>query len=188
MKVFDQSELKKLYKPDINSSGEQNGQVTIIGGSRLFHGAPILSLKVASRIVDMVYFASPEPSVGSVAERIKTKLLSFIWIPWDDLDAYIEKSDAVLIGPGMMRYGSEKRDVRSEKELDGDGGKTREITERLLKKFPDKKWVIDAGSLQTMDAEWIPENAIITPNLKEFEILFDVKIQDLRFKIQDIEC
>lgn len=49
---------------------------------------------------------------------------------------------------------------------------TRKITKDLLERHPKKKWVIDAGSLQTMDPEWIPEGAIITPNKREFEILF----------------
>src|SRR5260221_8412237 len=101
---FDKKDLPKLFKPANNSNGEDNGQVTIIGGSELFHGAPLLCLTVASRIVDMVFFASPEKSVGSIAEKLKSKLLSFIWTPWDDLEHYIEKSDTVLIGPGLMRY------------------------------------------------------------------------------------
>ncbi|MEK7182832.1 MAG: ADP/ATP-dependent (S)-NAD(P)H-hydrate dehydratase, partial [Patescibacteria group bacterium] len=114
--------------------------------------------------------------VGKVAEQLKSQLSSFIWIPWDEVDAYIEKSDAVLIGPGFLRYRSEKKQVTSNKLLDGTGKKTREITERLLKKFPNKQWVIDAGSLQTMDPEWIPENAILTPNKKEFEMLFEANL------------
>ena len=94
MEVFNPSALKKLYIPEANSVGEQNGQITIIGGSSLFHGAPLLSLKVASRIVDMVFLASPERSVGRVAELMKSKLQSFIWIPFEEVDDYIEKSDA----------------------------------------------------------------------------------------------
>ena len=190
MKTFNPAELKRLFIPSEKSSGEDNGQVTIIGGSKLFHGAPLLALKVASRMVDMVFFASPEPSVGRIAEHMKSKLMSFIWVPWEDLEAYIEKSDAVLVGPGLMRFGSEvgnqKSDIgyqksddrkpRTEKQkLDGDGRKTRDITKRLLLNYPNKKWVIDAGSLQVMDPEWIPEGSIITPNKKEFEMLFKVK-------------
>ena len=173
MNQFDPAELKNLYKPAKKSSGEDNGQVTIIGGSNLFHGAPLLSLKVASRIVDMVFFSSPEPSVGRTAEQIKSRLLSFIWAPWTDLEAYVKKSDAVLIGPGFMRFGSEKT-PEDKREHFGheEGKKSREITESLLKKFPNKKWVIDAGSLQIMDPIWIPKNAILTPNQKEFKILF----------------
>lgn len=189
MKTFTKEDLKKLYKPDWESNGEDNGQVTIIGGSSLFHGAPILALKAASRIVDMVFFSSPEPSIGKVAEQMKSKLMSFIWVPWEDINSYIEKSDAVLIGPGMMRYGSEEN-----KELDHcdeECDKTRSITENLLKKFPDKKWVIDAGSLQTMDEAWIPQNAIITPNRKEFEILFGTKehgVDTIQRKAKERNC
>jgi len=177
MNVFDPSELERLYKPHPNSSGEDNGQVTIIGGSKLFHGAPLLSLKMASRIVDMVFFASPEPSVGGVAERIRSELFSFIWVPWREVEAYIEKSDAVLIGPGLMRFTSESQNPNDKIQMtnDEEGRKTKDITKSLLIKFPAKKWVIDAGSLQTMDAEWIPEGAILTPNIKEFKILFGSK-------------
>jgi NAD(P)H-hydrate epimerase len=179
MRVFDPKELSKLFVPHSQSNGEDNGQVIIIGGSKLFHGAPLFGLKVASRIVDMVFFSSPEPSVGQVAEKIKSNLLSFIWAPWNEVDHYIEKADAVLIGPGFMRFESEKDAKHVElKELDGEGKRTREITRDLLTKFPNKKWVIDAGSLQTMDVDWIPENAIVTPNKKEFEILFKAKSEN----------
>jgi len=162
MKIFNPDDLKKLFKKDVNSSKGDNGQVTIIGGSKLFHGAPLLALTTASRIVDMVFFASPDPTVGEVASQIKSELLSFIWIPWEETENYIEKSDAVLIGPGFMRYGK------------GDEGNvTREITKKFLTKFPKKKWVVDAGSLQTLDLTLIPPQAILTPNQKEYEMLFE---------------
>ena len=171
--VFDSKVLKNLYNPPKKSNGEDNGQVTIIGGSSLFHGAPILSLKAASRIVDMVFFASPDPGVGRVAERIKSKLLSFIWVPWEDTEKYIEKSDAVLIGPGFMRFGSEKiPEAKRGYENHKEGRETRKITEHFLKEFRDKKWVIDAGSLQVIDPELLPKGCIITPNKKEFRLLF----------------
>jgi|SRR3989344_2090255 len=164
MENFDPSDLKKLYRPNKESSGEDNGQVTIIGGSKLFHGATLLSLKVASRIVDMVFFGTPEKSVGQVAEQFKSKLFSFIWIPWEEIESYILKSDAVLIGPGFMSFRSEKDRAVVEK--------TKTITKKLLEKFPNKHWVIDAGSLQVMDTKWIPAGAILTPNKKEYAYLF----------------
>lgn len=171
--VFYPSELKKLYKPARKSGGEDNGQVTIIGGSSLFHGAPLLSLKVASRLVDMVFFATPEKSVGMVAEQLKSKLLSFIWVPWQEAEKYIEKSDAVLIGPGFMRFESEKTPHKDRAHICDEACQvTREITEKFLKGFSKKRWVIDAGSLQTMDADWIPRGAIVTPNKKEYQIMF----------------
>lgn len=174
--IFNKDDLKKLYKPDHNSSGEDNGHVTIIGGSTLFHGAPLYGLLTASRIVDMVFFASPEKSVGSVAENLKSKLLSFIWTPWQDIESYIEKSDAILIGPGFMRFSTEKAPDRTRQiECDEACQLTKSITQKFLTKFPNKKWVIDAGSLQTLDANWIPKNAILTPNKKEFKLLFGVE-------------
>ncbi|MBI3397057.1 NAD(P)H-hydrate dehydratase [Candidatus Woesebacteria bacterium] len=186
LEEFDPSELKKLYKPPNDSNGEDNGQITIVGGSSLFHGAPILALKVASRMVDMVFFATPEKSVGLVAESLKSKLSSFIWIPWEDTEKYIEKSDAVLIGPGLMRYGAEQTPHGMDKHVcDEVCEVTRNITKDLLLGFPDKKWVIDAGSLQTMEESWIPDGAILTPNEKEFELLFKFKVQKSNLKVTD---
>lgn len=174
MQEFNIETLKQLYSPAKNSNGEDNGQITIIGGSDLFHGAPILALKAASKIVDMVFFASPEVYFKDVATYLKSEVSSFIWIPWEEVDKYIEKSDAVLIGPGFKRYSKEGLIEEDEAYL-----KTRNITENLLKNHKNKKWVIDAGSLQTMDADWIPANACLTPNKKEFEILFaDLPVEE----------
>jgi len=170
--TFDASELEKLYKPPADSSKGENGQIAIIGGSKLFHGAPLFALTTASRIVDMVFFASPEPSIREVANKIKSKLFSFIWIPWEETEEYIKKSDAVLVGPGFMRFDSEKKE-KNTNELGREGMETKIITEKFLKKFPDKKWVIDAGSLQVLNPDWIPENAVLTPNKREYKMLFN---------------
>lgn len=170
MKKFAAQDLKNIYRPHKKSSGEDNGQITIIGGSKLFHGPPFLAIRAASRIVDMVFFASPEEPLRDVAANLKSSIQSFIWVPFDEVEDYIKKSDAVLIGPGFMRASTEKNNHHEER--DGDYALSREVTKNLLDKFPDKKWVIDAGSLQTMEPEWIPKNAILTPNRKEYAILF----------------
>ncbi len=173
MQIFDKKQIKTLFQPAKDSNGEDNGQVAIIGGSSLFHGAPILSLKTASRVVDMVFFTSPEKQVEKVADYIKSELSSFIWTPFEEVERYIEKADAVLIGPGFMRYKSENAPHHSGQHVCDEACQlTRNTSEELLKKFPSKKWVIDAGSLQTIDPEWIPQNAILTPNKKEFAQLF----------------
>lgn len=164
MQNFDSKLLKELVLPKKDSKKGENGQITVIGGSKLFHGAPLLALTTVSRFSDMTYFASPEPSIGNIAEKAKSELFSFIWVPWDERDDYIGKSDAILIGSGMMRYKKEWND--------GGGDETREITRDLLLKFPNKKWVIDAGSLQMIEKEWIPEGSILTPNQKEYQRLF----------------
>jgi NAD(P)H-hydrate epimerase len=189
METFDKLQLKGLRKVKIDSSNEDNGQVTIVGGSRLFHGAPLLSLKVASRIVDMVFFASKEPSVGRVAERIKSELFSFIWVPWEEVGAYIEKSDAVLIGPGLMRFESEHTGGDG-RELDGAGEETYSVTKDLLGRFPDKRWVVDAGSLQVIKPQLLPKGSIITPNKKEFEHLFNLEasVENVSMMAKKHEC
>jgi NAD(P)H-hydrate epimerase len=91
-------------------------------------------------------------------------------VPWEEVEDYIEKSDAVLIGPGFMRARSEA--ANHSEACDEECEKTMNITKRLLNKFPDKKWVIDAGSLQVMEPSWIPKEAIVTPNKKEYKMLF----------------
>ena len=172
MEIFDSKLLKDLKLPGANSKKGENGQITIIGGSELFHGAPLLALTAASRFVDMVYFSSPEKSVGEIANSIKSKLFSFIWVPWNEVDSYIEKSDAVLIGPGLMRYRSEKSTEEERIACDETCRESSRVTEKFLKKFPEKKWVIDGGALQILEKEWIPEGAILTPNSKEYKGLF----------------
>lgn len=173
MPMFDPSVIKSLHKPDFNSTKMDNGQITIIGGSKLFHGAPLLALKAASRVCDMVYFSSPDPNIGKVANEVKSELFSFIWVPWEETKKYIEKSDAVLIGPGFMRYSSEPEKVRYNiNRADGSYVESREITRDFLTAYPNKRWVIDAGSLQVMETGWIPKGAILTPNQKEYAMLF----------------
>lgn len=168
--IFSSNDLKKLWKPREDSSGEDNGQVTIIGGSSLFHGAPMLAVKAASRLVDMVFFGSPERDLEKVA-----RVNSFIWIPWEEVDEYVKKSEAVLIGPGLMRFRSEGATDEEKLACDEECRKTKEITQGLLQRFPEKKWVIDGGSLQVLDPGWIPQRAILTPNKKEFELLFNTQ-------------
>jgi len=149
------------------------GQITIIGGSELFHGAPIMALRAASRMVGMVYFSSPSQDRG-VVERTKAGLSSFVWIPEDELEGYVSKSEAILIGPGMMRSHTREHGF----VCDNEGERSRKKTIDLLKKFPDKKWVVDGGSLQVVTLGDLPVGAIVTPNRKEFEMLFGEKLEE----------
>lgn len=162
---FGRTNIKKLWRPEEGSNGGDNGQITIIGGSELFQGAPLMSLVAASRLVDTVFLATPESDKDIInKENLFSVLRSVIWVPREELDTYIQKSDAVLIGPGLMRYRKSVGDTG--------GDESKELTKKLLAKFPDKQWVIDGGSLQVMEAEWIPKNAIVTPNEEEFKLLF----------------
>ena len=161
VKSFDPSQLRKLYIPPPNSHKGQNGKLMIIGGSKLFHGASLWALKVASRIVDMVFYSSV-PENNKLVVETKKEFRDGIVVPRDKVENYIKEADCILIGPGLPRVDGEQK---------GDDD-TKELTESLLKKYPKKKWVIDGGSLQTIDPQFIPRNAILTPHVKEFETLF----------------
>ncbi len=164
MKKFDPKDLKKLYIPSPSSHKGQNGKLLIIGGSQLFHAASLWSLKVASRIVDMVFYSSV-PINNELVKEQKKEFRNGIVVPRSQIESYIKEADCVLIGPGLPR---------SEGEEKGDDS-TELLSKKLLKKYPHKKWVIDGGSLQEIDPSIIPPNSILTPHHKEFEKLFGVQ-------------
>src|SRR3989344_4184104 len=161
MEKFNPEQLKNLFKPGSNSHKGQNGRLLIIGGSHLFHGASLWALEVASRIVDMVFYSSV-PENNEIVQKAKEEFRNGIIVSRDKLDQYVEEADCILIGPGLPRpEGIEPGD-----------DDTKELTERLLVQYKNKKWVIDGGSLQVIDPSIIPKNAILTPHHQEFERLF----------------
>ncbi len=168
---FDPTDLKKLYIPPANSHKGQNGKLFVIAGSRLFHAPPIWVLKIASRIVDMVFYSSTSEN-NEIAKKAKAEFRDGIVVPRNKIDDYINEADCVLIGPGLPR---------KEGEEEGDDD-TKELTESLLRKYPEKKWVIDGGSLQVINPSLISHNAILTPHHKEFEKMFNFKFQISNFK------
>lgn len=166
MKSVTSRDITHLSLPPSDSHKGQNGRLLLIGGSHLFHASSLWALEVASRIVDLVHYASV-PENNELVMKIKSEFHDGIIIPRSDLDAYIEEDDAILIGPGMTR-----------------DNETKELTDGLLRKYPQKQWVIDAGALQMMDISLIPKNAILTPHHGEFERL-KIKNQESNLKNTD---
>ncbi|MCL4360527.1 NAD(P)H-hydrate dehydratase [Patescibacteria group bacterium] len=158
-------DLERLYVPPHSSHKGQNGRLLIIGGSSLFHAASLWALEVASRIVDLVHYSST-PENNELVMDIKKEFRDGIVIPRSDLDAYIEEDDVILIGLGMTR-----------------DDETESLTNTVLRKYPQKQWVIDAGALQMMDNTLIPKNAILTPHQGEFESLIkrDAEVAGINF-------
>jgi NAD(P)H-hydrate epimerase len=154
MNITTIADIKKLYIPPRDSHKGQNGKLLIIGGSHLFHAASLWALTVASRIVDLVHYSSV-PENNEIVQKAKEEFRNGIVIHRKDIEAYIKEDDCVLIGPGMVR-----------------DRETEELTNGLLKRYPDKQWVIDAGALQMMDVSCIPKGAILTPHHGEFELVF----------------
>jgi hydroxyethylthiazole kinase-like uncharacterized protein yjeF len=168
---FDRSLLKKLYIPSSSSHKGMNGKLMIIGGSHLFHAAFLWALKIASRIVDMVFYSSVEEN-NEIVQHLKESFQDGIVVPRSDIEKYIEEADCVLIGPGLPR---------KEGALASDDD-TQELTKRLLTKYPQKKWVIDGGSLQVIHPSILPKGSVVTPHTREFVKLFGVQANEQTVK------
>ncbi len=155
MQNVDEQLVRSLFLPKKGSHKGQNGRLLIIGGSRLFHAASIWALEVASRLVDLVHYASV-PENNELVKGIKKSFRDGIVISREDIDDYIEEDDSILIGPGMMR-----------------DEETATLTHRLLIRYPHKQWIIDAGALQMLSLSDIPNTAILTPHHQEFAGLWE---------------
>jgi hydroxyethylthiazole kinase-like uncharacterized protein yjeF len=164
MNKFNINDLKKLYVPASGAHKGDNGKLLIIGGSVLFHAASLWSLQVASRIVDMVFYSSV-PQNNEIVEKEKAEFRNGIIVPRNKINHYIEEAECVLIGPGLPREDGVE-------EGDDD---TKELTEKLFKNYPNKKWVVDGGSLQVIKPDVLPKTAIVTPHHKEFQTLFNIE-------------
>ncbi|MBU0975137.1 NAD(P)H-hydrate dehydratase [Patescibacteria group bacterium] len=167
------TEIKKYFNniklPSGDSHKGQNGKLLIIGGSELFHAASKWSLDVASRFVDMVFYSSV-PDNNDLIKEAKGGFWNGIVIPRGETENYIEESDCILIGPGMAR-----------------DQETKKFVDDLIKKYPDKKWVIDAGALQVVDPELINKNHILTPHKGEM-IKLEGEFENAGLDINELEA
>jgi len=196
MENFDTRLLKRLYLPPAGSHKGQNGKLLVIGGSHLFHAASLWALTIASRIVDMVFYSSV-PENNQVIAEAKREFRNGIIVPRDDLEDYIKEADCVVLGPGMLRIDKSKVESQKSKTqiknqklqeinaLEDEGEQTYYLTKYLLEKYPEKKWVIDAGALQMMELEWLRPlkgMAVLTPHVGEFERVFNFQFSIFNFQ------
>ncbi len=154
MKTVEKNILGKLKKPESGSHKGQNGRILVIAGSKKFHGALLLTIEAASRIVDMVYVHSTDRNLELV-EKIKNRISAFIGVSKGELWETIEMVDTIVVGPGLEESKVNKR-----------------LVEKILKKYPEKNMVVDATALWHVDPLLLHPNCVVTPHSREFENTF----------------
>jgi NAD(P)H-hydrate epimerase len=163
--------VKKYIRPrKSNSRKGDNGKVLVVGGSYMYHGAPILSSLAALRTgCDLVYTAVPKVN----AQATRAASADLIVIPLADskltrgsvnklLGQIPAGIDSATIGMGLA-----VQDIEALKLL------VKSLIER------DVRLSLDASALRK---EILPiikaKNVLVTPHASEFERLFGEKIPD----------
>ena len=146
-----------------------NGTVCVVGGSRLYHGAPFLCASGAMRSgVDLVFIAVP----ASIATPIRALSPDFIVVPLPDskltrgnvskLMAWVPEVDTFAVGPGLGPQKGESV-AQALNQMKGEG----------------RSLVVDADALRH---EVLPSlkkaNSVVTPHAREFERLFGERLPD----------
>lgn len=175
--IIDEAYLKNQIIPRKSDSRKgQNGIVGIVGGSRLYHGAPALSGLAALRSgCDLVYLFVPE----TIANPIRSFAPDLIVYPLSDSKITIGNSNKILnfrktinsfvIGPGL-----------SNQKMAG----LTNLVSKLLKN--NVKLVLDAGAINNELLNSIEgENVVITAHQGEFNKLIDksIKSEEERKKV-----
>lgn len=152
-----------------SSHKRMNGTVCVVGGSRLYHGAPFLCGTGAMRTgVDLVFLAVP----AMIATAVRALSPDFIVVPLPDakltrgnvakLMAWAEHVDAYAAGPGLGPQNPDEL-AHCANQLKGIG----------------KGMVLDADFLRPRVLESIRNTpAVVTPHAKEFERLFGVELPE----------
>ena len=141
------------------------GRLLVVGGSETYHGAPELtSMGAQATGVDIVYTAVPETAAEAVAasspsmivvklkgERLTAKNLA-------QLEPFLEKVDAVALGPGLGLHED-----------------TKDAVFMLIKAAEAKQlpMLIDADGLKAFGERRrrLEVPAVFTPHSREFEVL-----------------
>ncbi|MEX0617125.1 MAG: NAD(P)H-hydrate dehydratase [Candidatus Woykebacteria bacterium] len=150
-------EVKALDKPKEASRKGENGQLFVIAGSEFYHGALVYAAKIASKFVDLIFVYST-PDNLKIIQKIKENLAEFVPVNEENFDKYLQRSDTILMGPGL-----------------GTSDKTRILLEKVIEKHPDKKFLLDADALKVLKPEVVNQNFVVTPHSGEFKTFFGVE-------------
>ncbi len=146
-------DVKALSKPSKKSHKGQNGSLLLIAGSKSVHGAAVFAGITASRLVDLVFFAT-EKENKQIAKKASPE---FIVGDFSKAEGFAKKADCILIGPGLEP-----------------NPKTRKLLKEFLHGFKEKKTVLDATALRLIQLDWLHKNCLVTPHKNEFKHLFKI--------------
>ncbi len=146
-----------------------NGTVCVVGGSRLYHGAPFLCATGAMRSgVDLVFIAVP----ATIATAVRSLSPDFIVVPLPDskltrgnvskLVSWVQRVDVFAVGPGL---GAQKPEsvAQALNQMKGEG----------------RSLVVDADALRPQILPSLRKaSAVVTPHAGEFERLFGERLPD----------
>ncbi|MDW8040278.1 MAG: NAD(P)H-hydrate dehydratase [Nitrososphaerota archaeon] len=159
-------DVKLVVKARVPESRKGDyGRLLVIGGSETFSGAPALVAFAALRTgVDLAYIAAPQKTAYTISamspDLITVKLegehLNVGNVP--TLKTYIEKSDAVVLGPGLGLHTETRDAVKALIEIVEEAGKPLLLDADGLKAFADFKRKLN-----------IP--VVLTPHAGEYAIL-----------------
>jgi NAD(P)H-hydrate epimerase len=152
-----------------NSRKGENGRVLVVGGSYLYHGAPLLSALGASKVgVDLVYLAVP----NVIAAPIRSYSPTFIVLPLPDsklttgcvnkLLKWLPEVDAAVVGPGLGKQKTE--------------GMKKLVRELALKGV---RVVLDADALRAeVTQEVSGKPSVLTPHQGELKRIFNKDLDE----------
>jgi ADP-dependent NAD(P)H-hydrate dehydratase len=169
---LDEGYVRANLPPRRNDSHKgMNGVVCIVGGSKIYHGAPFLCAMGAARSgVDLVYLAVP----AQIAAPVRSLSPDIIVVPLADskltrgsasrLAAWLPETGAIGIGPGLGPQNPDELKVALAK-----------LSARC------KTLVVDADALRSVILEAPSEQLakmVVTPHSREFERLFGEKLPE----------
>ncbi len=149
------SVLRSLTTPVRDSHKGQNGILYIAAGSQQYHGALWYAIEAASHFVDLIYVETDVSNHGLV-RKLKQLHPAMILVSARHRKQYLERSDCLLLGPGL-----------------GKSPKTKKLVTQLLNSTycPDKV-VLDADALRYCKPHALSDACVLTPHKGEFEELF----------------
>ena len=165
------SMVRKYIPPrNLNSRKGDNGKVLVVGGSYMYHGAPILSSLAALRTgADLVYTAVPK--INAQATRAASPVL--IVIPLADSKLTRGSVNKLL---GQIPAGIDSATIGM-----GLAVENIEALKLLIKSLieRDVRLSLDASALRKDILPIIKgKNVVVTPHAGEFERLFGEKLSD----------